>query len=68
MTFIHLFFSFAGRQVPVVSVVVEGGANVIRTVLNNVSGDPAIPVVVFDGTGRAADIIAFMHKHSKGSG
>ncbi|XP_071505230.1 transient receptor potential cation channel subfamily M member 3-like [Diadema antillarum] len=56
------------RQVPVVTVVVEGGANVIRTVLANVSGDPPIPVVVFDGTGRAADIIAFMHKFSRKDG
>eukprot|EP00057_Strongylocentrotus_purpuratus_P026830 XP_011681304.1 PREDICTED: transient receptor potential cation channel subfamily M member 3 [Strongylocentrotus purpuratus] len=58
----------ARRQVPVVTVVVEGGANVVRTVLANVSGDPPIPVVVFDGTGRAADIIAFMHKYSNDSG
>ncbi|XP_041464047.1 transient receptor potential cation channel subfamily M member 3-like isoform X2 [Lytechinus variegatus] len=58
----------ARRQVPVVSVVVEGGANVVRTVLANVSGDPPIPVVVFDGTGRAADIIAFMHKYTSENG
>ncbi|XP_072038624.1 transient receptor potential cation channel subfamily M member 3-like isoform X2 [Amphiura filiformis] len=56
------------RRVPVVCMVVEGGPTTIRTVLANVTGHPPIPVVVFDGTGRAADIIAFTHKYTDDDG
>ena len=48
--------------------VVEGGPTTIRTMLANISGHPPIPVVVFDGTGRAADIIAFTHKYTADDG
>ena len=60
--------ALADRRVPVVCMVVEGGPTTIRTVLANVNGHPPIPVVVFDGTGRAADIIAFTHKYTDESG
>ncbi|XP_071793905.1 transient receptor potential cation channel subfamily M member 3-like isoform X1 [Asterias amurensis] len=56
------------RRVPLVSVVIEGGASTIRNILNNVTSRPPIPVVVFDGTGRAADIIAFTHKYASEEG
>ncbi|XP_038077470.1 transient receptor potential cation channel subfamily M member 1-like [Patiria miniata] len=56
------------RRVPLVSVVIEGGASTIRNILNNVTSRPPIPVVVFDGTGRAADIIAFTHKYAQEDG
>lgn len=44
------------------ALVIEGGTNTIRSVLEYVTDDPPVPVVVCDGSGRAADLIAFMHK------
>lgn len=51
--------------IPVVCVVVEGGMNTIRTVLEYVTDSPPVPVVVIQGSGRAADLIAFAHKYAK---
>ncbi|KAM6036065.1 transient receptor potential cation channel subfamily M member 6 isoform 1-T2 [Theristicus caerulescens] len=53
-----------GQGVPVVGLVVEGGPNVILMVWEYVRASPAVPVVVYEGTGRAADILAFTHKHT----
>ncbi|XP_060573986.1 transient receptor potential cation channel subfamily M member 3-like [Ruditapes philippinarum] len=53
-----------GRGVPVICVVLEGGANTIRSVLEYVTDSPPVPVVVCDGSGRAADLLAFTHKYS----
>ncbi|XP_019372995.1 PREDICTED: transient receptor potential cation channel subfamily M member 6 isoform X3 [Gavialis gangeticus] len=53
-----------GQGVPVVGLVVEGGPNVILMVWEYVRDTPAIPVVVCEGTGRAADLLAFAHKHT----
>ena len=52
-----------GRSVPVICVVLEGGANTIRSVLEYVTDTPPVPVVVCDGSGRAADLLAFSHKY-----
>ncbi|CAL1279991.1 unnamed protein product, partial [Larinioides sclopetarius] len=49
--------------VPVVCVVVEGGLNTIRTVLEYVTDTPPVPVVICDGSGRAADLLAFAHRY-----
>ncbi|NXG35696.1 TRPM6 protein, partial [Dromaius novaehollandiae] len=57
-----------GQGVPVVGLVVEGGPNVILTVWEYVRASPAVPVVVCEGTGRAADILAFTHKHTGDTG
>jgi len=38
--------------------------NTIRAVLEYVTDTPPVPVVVVDGSGRAADIIAFVHKYA----
>lgn len=46
-----------------VALVIEGGTNTIRSVLEYVTDEPPVPVVVCDGSGRAADLIAFMHKY-----
>ena len=46
---------------PVVGLVVEGGPNVILSVWETVKDKD--PVVVCEGTGRAADLLAFTHKH-----
>ncbi|XP_073236045.1 transient receptor potential cation channel subfamily M member 3-like [Porites lutea] len=47
--------------IPVVLVVLEGGPNTIRTVLESVTSTPAVPVVIADGSGRAADILAYAY-------
>nr|XP_033782640.1 transient receptor potential cation channel subfamily M member 6 isoform X3 [Geotrypetes seraphini] len=57
-----------GQGVPVVGLVVEGGPNVILTVWEYMKETPPVPVVVCEGTGRAADILAFTHKHTADKG
>lgn len=53
---------------PVVCLVIEGGTNTIRAVLEYVTDTPPVPVVVCDGSGRAADLLAFTHKYASESG
>ena len=55
-------FTVTHSSTPVVCLVIEGGMNTIRAVLEYVTDTPPVPVVVCDGSGRAADIIAFVHK------
>uniref|UniRef100_A0A1I7X7E1 LSDAT_euk domain-containing protein n=1 Tax=Heterorhabditis bacteriophora TaxID=37862 RepID=A0A1I7X7E1_HETBA len=50
-----------GPSIPVVCVVLEGGAFTIKVVNDYVTTNPRIPVVVCDGSGRAADLLAFTH-------
>ncbi|XP_074693092.1 transient receptor potential cation channel subfamily M member 7 isoform X1 [Strix aluco] len=57
-----------GQGVPVVALVFEGGPNVILTVLDFLHESPPVPVVVCEGTGRAADILAYVHKQTEEGG
>ncbi|XP_067839182.1 transient receptor potential cation channel subfamily M member 6 isoform X2 [Heptranchias perlo] len=57
-----------GQGVPVVGLVIEGGPNVILTVWEYVRDAPPVPVIVCEGTGRAADLLAFTHKHTADGG
>jgi transient receptor potential cation channel subfamily M protein 3 len=57
-----IFIPDTHSSIPVVALVIEGGTNTIRSVLEYVTDEPPVPVVVCDGSGRAADLIAFMHK------
>uniref|UniRef100_H0YR92 non-specific serine/threonine protein kinase n=1 Tax=Taeniopygia guttata TaxID=59729 RepID=H0YR92_TAEGU len=57
-----------GQGVPIVGLVLEGGPSVILMVWEYVRASPAVPVVVYEGTGRAADILAFAHKHTADTG
>ena len=59
---------FKGRGVPVICVVLEGGANTVRAVLEYVTDNPPVPVVICDGSGRAADLLAFAHKYTLDDG
>ncbi|XP_055607349.1 transient receptor potential cation channel trpm isoform X8 [Uranotaenia lowii] len=59
---------FTHSSTPVVCLVIEGGTNTIRAVLEYVTDSPPVPVVVCDGSGRAADLIAFVHKYATDSG
>lgn len=52
------------QGVPVVCVVVEGGPAIVSTVLHYVSNVPPVPVFVFEGSGRAADLLAFLYKQT----
>ena len=44
-----------------VLLVLEGGPNTILTALESVTRNPAVPVVIAEGSGRAADILAHAH-------
>ncbi|XP_069622170.1 transient receptor potential cation channel subfamily M member 7 isoform X2 [Ranitomeya imitator] len=57
-----------GQGVPVVALIFEGGPNVILTVLDYLQENPPVPVVVCEGTGRAADILAYVHKQTEEGG
>ncbi|XP_045052317.2 transient receptor potential cation channel subfamily M member 1 isoform X2 [Desmodus rotundus] len=57
-----------GQGVPVVGLVVEGGPNVFSIVLEYLREEPPVPVVVCDGSGRAADILSFAHKYCEEGG
>ncbi|XP_049543421.1 transient receptor potential cation channel trpm isoform X3 [Anopheles darlingi] len=59
---------FTHSSTPVVCLVIEGGTNTIRAVLEYVTDNPPVPVVVCDGSGRAADLIAFVHKYASDNG
>jgi len=60
----HPTIKVTQSSTPVVCLVIEGGMNTIRAVLEYVTDTPPVPVVVVDGSGRAADIIAFVHKYA----
>ena len=55
------FFVGKSHGIPVVLLVLEGGPNTILTVLESVTSCPAVPVVIAEGSGRAADILAHAH-------
>lgn len=57
-----------GQGVPVVALILEGGPNVILTVREYLQESPPVPVVVCEGTGRAADILAYVHKQTEDGG
>uniref|UniRef100_UPI00398E68CF transient receptor potential cation channel subfamily M member 7 isoform X2 n=1 Tax=Pristiophorus japonicus TaxID=55135 RepID=UPI00398E68CF len=57
-----------GQGVPVVALIFEGGPNMIPTVLEYLLESPPVPVVVCEGTGRAADLLAYVHKQTEEGG
>ncbi|XP_051551691.1 transient receptor potential cation channel subfamily M member 6-like isoform X1 [Myxocyprinus asiaticus] len=52
------------QHVPLVCVVVEGGPAILSVVLDYVRRASPVPVLVFEGTGRAADLFALVHKQT----
>ncbi|XP_056001380.1 transient receptor potential cation channel subfamily M member 1-like isoform X2 [Ostrea edulis] len=52
-----------GINVPLVCVVLEGGLNTIRAVLEYVTDTPPVPVIVCAESGRAADLISFAYRN-----
>lgn len=64
-----LFFSpKLGINIPMVCVVLEGGMNTIRAVLEYVTDKPPVPVIVCAGSGRAADLISFAYQNATKDG
>ena len=59
--FIVICIPDTGLGIPVVLVVVEGGYDAILDCRKSLS--QKIPVVICEGTGRAADIIAYAYTH-----
>lgn len=57
-----------GGKIPLVCLVLEGGKNMINVVLESVRQSPPIPVIVVDGSGRAADLLAFAHQYAEDDG
>ncbi len=55
-------------RVPVVGVLVEGGHQTFRTVFELLTGRNPVPVVICDGSGRAADLLAFMYHYAGSDG
>ncbi|MGH0120031.1 UNVERIFIED_CONTAM: hypothetical protein FKN15_063845 [Acipenser sinensis] len=55
-----------GQSVPVVGLVVEVGPNAILLMWECVRNTPPVPVVGYDGSGRAADLLAFVHMQTHG--
>uniref|UniRef100_A0A0R3TI71 LSDAT_euk domain-containing protein n=1 Tax=Rodentolepis nana TaxID=102285 RepID=A0A0R3TI71_RODNA len=55
-------------RVPVVGVLIEGGQHAFRRVLDLLTGENPIPVVICDGSGRAADLLAFMSRYADSDG
>jgi hypothetical protein len=49
-------------KTPVVCMVVEGGVNTVHTVLDYVTDEPPVPVVVMSDSGRAANLLSLAHK------
>ncbi|XP_058459300.1 transient receptor potential cation channel trpm isoform X4 [Malaya genurostris] len=64
----NFHYKVTHSSTPVVCLVIEGGTNTIRAVLEYVTDNPPVPVVVCDGSGRAADLIAFVHKYASDTG
>lgn len=47
-----------------VGVLIEGGHHVFRRVFELLTGRNPVPVVICDGSGRAADLLAFMCRYA----
>jgi transient receptor potential cation channel subfamily M protein 3 len=54
--------------VPVVHLVLEGGLSTIHSVVDAVTDQPPVPVVVIDGSGRSADLLATAHRLVRNDG
>ncbi|XP_063305074.1 transient receptor potential cation channel subfamily M member 7-like isoform X1 [Pelobates fuscus] len=54
--------------VPLVAIFIEGGPNSIYTVLEYLQQKPPVPVVVFEGSGRAADLLAYVYEQTESCG
>ena len=63
LTCIGPYQSCSGVHVPVVQLVLEGGENTLATAVESLSKNT--PIVVVQGSGRAADYIAYAYRESR---
>ncbi|XP_053575306.1 LOW QUALITY PROTEIN: transient receptor potential cation channel subfamily M member 7-like [Bombina bombina] len=61
---LHQIHARTGKRIPLVAFILEGGPNTVLTVLEYLHQRPPVPVVVCEGSGRAADLLAFVHKQT----
>ncbi|XP_068131490.1 transient receptor potential cation channel subfamily M member 7-like isoform X2 [Hyperolius riggenbachi] len=57
-----------GKRIPVVALILEGGPNTILMVFDYLQQSPPVPVVVCEGSGRAADLLAYVYKLTDSQG
>ncbi|XP_077119791.1 transient receptor potential cation channel subfamily M member 7-like [Ranitomeya variabilis] len=57
-----------GKRIPVVALILEGGPNTIFTVFDYLQQTPPVPVVVCEGSGRAADLLVYVYKQTESQG
>ncbi|XP_040198533.1 transient receptor potential cation channel subfamily M member 7-like isoform X2 [Rana temporaria] len=60
--------SRTGKRIPIVALILEGGPGTILTVFEYLQQSPPVPVVVCEGSGRAADLLAYVYKHTENQG
>uniref|UniRef100_A0A8C5MF01 non-specific serine/threonine protein kinase n=1 Tax=Leptobrachium leishanense TaxID=445787 RepID=A0A8C5MF01_9ANUR len=64
----QLIHTRTGTHIPIVAVVIEGGPSIIYTVLDYLQQSPPVPVVVCEGSGRAADLLAYVYEQTESCG
>ncbi|KAM5172775.1 transient receptor potential cation channel subfamily M member 7-like [Mantella aurantiaca] len=57
-----------GKRIPIVALILEGGPNTILTAFEYLQQSPPVPVVVCEGSGRAADLLAYVYKQTDNQG
>ncbi|XP_073509205.1 transient receptor potential cation channel subfamily M member 7-like isoform X1 [Phyllobates terribilis] len=57
-----------GKRIPIVALILEGGPNTIITVFDYLQQTPPVPVVVCEGSGRAADLLVYVYKQTESQG
>ncbi|XP_073474717.1 transient receptor potential cation channel subfamily M member 7-like isoform X2 [Aquarana catesbeiana] len=60
--------SRTGKRIPIVALILEGGPSTILRVFEYLQQNPPVPVVVCEGSGRAADLLAYVYKHTESQG
>ena len=61
MTLTLSFLAVGSIGIPVVILCLEGGPNTIVTMAEAIKN--GVPAVVIDGSGRAADVVAYAYNH-----
>uniref|UniRef100_A0A8C4QA85 Transient receptor potential cation channel, subfamily M, member 1a n=1 Tax=Eptatretus burgeri TaxID=7764 RepID=A0A8C4QA85_EPTBU len=56
------------KVVPVVALLVEGDPSILDILLEQLRANPAVPLVVCEGSGGISDVLAFAHKYSGDGG
>ena len=49
-------------MIPIVRILIGGGPEALKFILDGVEQYPPIPAVIVSGSGKAADILAYAHR------